>query len=104
MKNIFHPDFTWKKLWSTIFGLALAILIFFGAFLLPAFLESMIRLEFEDLKGAYTVYTGISAILLGMAIRLNLWFSNKSTFVRDALAIAIGANCMIWGFTFINYL
>lgn len=106
MKNIFHSDFTWKELWSTLFGLALAILIFFGAFLLPAYIEYMAREEsqIQDMYGSYTIYTIVSWALFFFAIRKNFWYHQNRTFVTDALAIAIGFNCVLWGLIFIGHL
>ena len=103
MRQITYDNFTWKNLWSILIGVALSVIIFLFSFVLPAYIEHKTQpeTEIEDMYTTYMIYTVISAILFFVAIKLNIWFSKKSTFGRDILAVAIGLNCVLWGFMFI---
>lgn len=95
-------DLTWKKVWSILIGLALSVTIFLFSFVLPAYLEYKAQTEtgLKNMHATYMIYTAISVSLFYVAIKLNLWFSKKSNFGMDVLAIAIGCNCMLWWLMF----
>ena len=101
MQKLLHMN--WRNVMAFLTGFACTLLIFFFSFVLPAFLEYKTGPEtgLNDMYATYMIYTVISAALFVVAWLKNLWFSQKSTFVRDVGAIAIGLNSMLWGFMFI---
>ncbi len=103
MRHMTYGDFTWKNFWSILIGIALSVIIFLFSFVLPAYIEYRTRPEtgLEDMAATYMIYTAVSALLFYVALQHNLWFNKKSTFIKDVLAVAIGLNCILWGFMFI---